>query len=88
MERSEKELTERCEGEGQAERKIISERWRVHCGWRWVRGLGGRFFLALRQVASKLGEHVKPKRLVAAATRIHRQDTVWGTAGQLVGGTV
>src|SRR6266481_1094152 len=49
-----------CGGEGRAGGKIICECWRVHCGWRWVRGLGGRFFLALRQVASKLGEQVSP----------------------------
>ena len=36
----------------------------------------------------KVGRAGKPQRLVAAATRLHRQDTAWGTPGQLVGGTV
>jgi len=36
----------------------------------------------------KVGRAGEPHRLVAAATRIHRQDTAWGTSGQLVGGTV
>jgi len=52
------------------------------------RELGERFFLALRRVASNLGEAGEPQRFVAAATRVHRQDTAWGTSGQLVGGTV
>ena len=44
-------------------------------------------FLALRLGRLKVGEHVS-RALVTAARRVHRQDTAWGTPGQLVGGTV
>jgi len=77
-----------CEGEVQAGGKITSERWRVHC----LLALGSRTRLEiLSRFASgrlKVGRAGEPQRLGATSTRIHRQDTAWGTSGQLVGRTV
>jgi len=78
---SEKKAAEMMEARvGQKEKSFASvdERIVVSAGF----AVGGSCFLALRRGRLKVGRACKPQRL------IHRQDTAWGTSGQLVGGTV